>query len=262
MVGEKGAKNCHTMKPNDESHKSLMLCLCGNGDVLKPLLILEESFPLVGEGEADLLPENMLLSKTANGSMEKPLYVEWLQKCVLEHKSNVNPDHMSLLIIDNHSSRLSTPALELSIDNQLVQTCYPGHLTHVLQGPDVVCNKPIKASVDVVKQNNVLLTGSPDISRIAFIATVENAVREVCTPSIVKKAFEKTGVIPFNPSVIDLSRYPSSVQSEESESPVKVTCSTCRKENVDLHPLVKQNIIPKHLADTLIYTPPPEKNTF
>jgi len=32
-----------------------------------------------------------------------------------------------------------------------------------------------------------------------------------------------------------------------------------RKENVELHPLVRQNIIPKHLADVFFYTPPLEK---
>ena len=39
------AKHVYTGKGNDESHKTLMLGICGNGDILKPLIILEESFP-------------------------------------------------------------------------------------------------------------------------------------------------------------------------------------------------------------------------
>ena len=46
-----------------------MLTVCGNGDVLKPLIILEDSFPLIGEGESNNLPEGILLSKTKNGSI-------------------------------------------------------------------------------------------------------------------------------------------------------------------------------------------------
>ena len=71
VVGRKGAKHIYTRKSADESHKTLMLGVCGNGDTLKSLVILEKSFPLIGEGEAEHLPENILLSKTTKGSMEK-----------------------------------------------------------------------------------------------------------------------------------------------------------------------------------------------
>ena len=30
-----------------------MLGICGNGEVIKPLIILEKSFRLIGEGESD-----------------------------------------------------------------------------------------------------------------------------------------------------------------------------------------------------------------
>ena len=67
-----------------------MLAVCGNNHVLKPLIILENSFPLIGEGEASLLPEEILISKTPKGSMEKDLFYGWLQKAVVEHKLKVN----------------------------------------------------------------------------------------------------------------------------------------------------------------------------
>ena len=34
----------------------------------------------------------------------------------------------------------------------------------------------------------------------------------------------------------------------------------CRVNNVALHPLVKQKLIPKRLADVFVYTPPPNKS--
>ena len=69
-----------------------MLGVCGNGDFLKPLIILEKSFPLHGEGEIDHLPENFLLSKTEKGSMEQNLFYEWLERAVIPHKQTVNPE--------------------------------------------------------------------------------------------------------------------------------------------------------------------------
>ena len=44
-----------------------------------------------------------------------------------------------------------------------------------------------------------------------------------------------------------------------TDSPVKATCSTCCVNNVELHPLVRQGIVPKHLTDCFNYTPPPTK---
>ena len=48
-----GAKQVYLRKACDESHKILMLGICGSGEVMKTLIILEKSFPLVGEGESD-----------------------------------------------------------------------------------------------------------------------------------------------------------------------------------------------------------------
>ena len=39
---------------------------------------------------------------------------------------------------------------------------------------------------------------------------------------------------------------------------MRATCSTCRKNNISLHPLVKQGCIPKKLANVFTYCPPPE----
>ena len=85
-----------------------MLGVCGNGDFLKPLIILENPFPLDGEVEVDHIPENILLSKTEKGSMEQNLFYEWIKRAVIPHKQTVNPDGKTLLIVDNHGSRFST----------------------------------------------------------------------------------------------------------------------------------------------------------
>ena len=96
-----GATHAHVRKPSDESHKTL-LAVCGNGDVLKSLIILEKSFPMLDNEEAEFLPEETLFSKTENSLMEKELFVEWLKHSVVPHKMKVNPDGKSLLILDNH----------------------------------------------------------------------------------------------------------------------------------------------------------------
>ena len=91
-----------------------------------------------------------------------------MKHSVIPHKMRINPDTISLLIIDNHGSRFSTDAIDLCLKNKIEVLCYPGHLTHILQGPDVL-NKPLKTNVDAMIQNNMLLTGNSMINRLNFI---------------------------------------------------------------------------------------------
>ena len=109
----------------------------------------------------------------------------------------------------------------------------------------------------------MVLNGN-DLSRIHFISIIDHAVKEICTEDLVKKAFEATGVIPYDPSRIELSNFPSSSSSCESEtltkSPIKALCQSCLRNNVDLHPLVTQGVIPRKLANVFTYTPPQDKS--
>ena len=121
--------------------------------------------------------------------MEMHFLAEWLDAAVVHHKVEVNPDSVSLLIVDNHTSRFSTEAIDLCKDNKIEMLCYPGHLTHILQGPDVVLNKPISTIVDDMVYNNPLISGNSDLSRVAFMTIIKHAVEKVCTKENVMKAF-------------------------------------------------------------------------
>ena len=150
---------------------------------------------------------------------------------MIAHKLQVNPDDVSSLILDNHGSRFSSRAIDLCIEHNIQMICYPGHLTHVLQGPDVVLNKPIPTQVENMVYSNPIISGNSDLSRVAFMAIIDQAVKTVCTEEAVKMAFSATGIIPFDPKRIDLTRFPSSRPApvEASiESPVKATSPECR----------------------------------
>ena len=159
VIGCNGAKHVYFRKANDESHKTLMLGICGNGEVIKPLIILEKSLPFVGEGESNHIPQKTLLCKSNKGSVEKDVFCQWLENSVTPHKQLVNPNDFSLLLLDNHGSRFSVDAIEICTENKIEMLYYPGHLTHILQGPDVVLNKPISSIVDQIIHKKSIISG-------------------------------------------------------------------------------------------------------
>ena len=162
--------------------------------------------------------------------------------------------------LDNHGSRFSVDAIEICTENKTEMLCYLEHLTHILQGPDIALNKPISSVVDKMIHNKPIVSGNSDISRNTFMAIIDNAVKTAYTKENVLKTFSATGVIPYNPNKIDLSQFPSSLAgTDQSGTPIKVTSSSSRLQDAELHPLVKQSIISKHLAQVFTCTLPPSK---
>ena len=85
-------------------------------------------------------------------------------------------------------------------------------------------------------QNNPLISGNSDLTRVAFMGIIDHAVKNVYTKENVSKAFSATGVIPFNPQKIDVSSFPSSSaarEAMEAESPLKARFSECHRKDVN-----------------------------
>ena len=66
-------------------------------------------------------------------------------------------------------------------------------------------NKPISSIVDKVIHNKPVINGNNDISRIAFMAIIDHAVKSAHTKENVVKVFSATGVITYNPNKTEKS---------------------------------------------------------
>ena len=107
----------------------------------------------------------------------------------------------------------------------------------------------------------VSISGSSDISRIAFILSVHFwtkwlSVRVQCSENCmlkenILKAFSATGVIPYYPNKIDFSHIPSSLAGTRQSGSPKTTSSLCILQDIELHPLIKQGVILKHPTQIL-----------
>ena len=109
---------------------------------MKPLIILDKSFPLLRCGEAELIQGDIFQTKPEKGALEIHVFT-WIRDTVMPHNHLVDPNENSLLLVDNYGSRFSVEGADFSVSNNIEILTYSGHLTHILPGPDVVLNKPI-----------------------------------------------------------------------------------------------------------------------
>lgn len=100
-----------------------------------------------------------------------------------------------------------------SREDNVVILGYPPHCTHALQGLDVLCFGPLKKAfhADVREFERLHLRG---LQKEDFAGVFGAAFLRVFQPALIKKAFEVTGIYPFNPKVITTDKL----------APSKTTC--------------------------------------
>jgi hypothetical protein len=125
--------------------------------------------------------------------------------------------------------------LDYARDHNIHVLCYPAHSTHVYQGLDVVVFSPLKHSWTEERDN---FEGSTRqrITKQNFVSIYGRAHRKVLTPELVRMAFEKTGIWPYNPNVVTKEMMAPSLETSSQghlplfqPSPVRAVSSMMRQ---------------------------------
>src|SRR5271156_6508978 len=179
-----------------------------------------------------------------------------------------------LLLVDGHSSHYTMAFLEYARNNRIVILCYPSHSTHVYQGLDVVIFSVLKRTW-IDERDKFERQGSV-VTKLNFMSVYARAHGRAFTKDNILAAFEKTGVVPFNPDVVtedmmapSLETSKSSVLPLEFPSPVKemmdlISHHQARKhkrteddayEDQNNTPQASSTISKANLTDSPTYTP-------
>jgi hypothetical protein len=109
-------------------------------------------------------------------------------------------------------------------------TCLP-HTTHLVQPLDVVVFQPYKHYYrDAVARST--RTGYTQFDKIEFLAAIESIQNQTFKESTIKSAWRKTGIIPFNSSIIldqlppieppEINRYYDPSEFDRPQTPPKL----------------------------------------
>jgi len=125
-----------------------------------------------------------------------------------------------LLIVDGHNSHYTITFLQVAREHKIIVICYPAHGTHLYQGLNVVVFAVLKLHLSQERDKWFCTTGQP-IDKNNFLRILSEAYVFALTPENVKTAFRKTGIVPFNPSVITADMLATSKEtSTEAHLPV------------------------------------------
>lgn len=116
-----------------------------------------------------------------------------------------------LLLVDGHASHFTFSFLDYARKHNIHVLCYPSHGTHVFQGLDVVVFSVLKREWTTARTN--FERKGKKVKKTNFLTVYGEAHVKALTPDLIRAAFKKAGVVPFNRSIVTQEMMAPSLES-------------------------------------------------
>ena len=164
-----------------------------SGSSCKPMILLPGKV-------ASSLPDHtmqcffFITGHTTKGWMTKALFTEWVKSILLPYvlvtrASLQTPYAPACLILDSHSSRRNSEALEMMRSNGITAFTIPAHSSHLMQPLDLTAYGTLKC---ILKRQRIFL------DPMRHLESLEKALSQAACPSSVREGFRLSGIFPLN----------------------------------------------------------------
>lgn len=141
------------------------------------------------------------ISLSKNSWTDNKLGLNWLQTCFEPATARHLIGEYQLLIVNGHSSHVSSEFIIYAKSKKIECFCLPAHTTHLLQPLDVGVFSLLASSY---KKHLESLTrfSTYNIDKVNFLTIVQKARKEAILIKNIQSAWRATGLIPFNPFAV------------------------------------------------------------
>jgi len=172
----------------------VLACVNAAGSSLPALMIFNRLRPEYKLG-AD---EDTMFAQQKSGWMNGEICERWLETHFIKYAPPVRP---LLLVFDGLKAHISLKLIEVAEKNKILLYCLPPHSSHLLQPLDVSVFGPLKVGWRRVASTFTHLSGRP-INAFNFARLFKIAWNTSITPSIIAGGFKRSGIHPFNRTVV------------------------------------------------------------
>lgn len=212
---------------NNRELVTLVEAISSDGSAITSMVIVKAA--TVMEHWAVDLPDDYLIAVSESGYSNGKLALDWLQHFNKQTEKR-RKGAWRLLLVDGHGSRETREFVKYAEDHMIQIFALPSHTTHILQPLDVGCFQPLKwyhwCCLDWAAR-----TGSKDISKADFMATLEEIRRLTFTRTTILSGWRRTVISPYNPEFVlaQLRRQEECNSSDDERSPTPPLYLIARK---------------------------------
>lgn len=188
-------------------HITIVTCVSAAGFAMPNLLILpRKEFPASLQSFA----REFVWAGTEGGWMTQTIFEEWIEKVFIPNANKTRHEIQSdsttrpriLLITDSHSSRRSSIAIRLLMQQAVDLITLPSHSSHLTQPLIRGVFRIFKSAMEKNLSETVPYSQCPMEN---VVLCVQDAMQQATTRLRIMEAFEVAGVWPLNPEKIFLS---------------------------------------------------------
>ena len=192
---------------------SIIEAVSATGKVIRPFII----FKGVNQQKAwhDAYPEASIAC-SLNGWTDNEIGLGWLQFFEKE-SAKTQQGQYRLLILDGYASHITSAVIQYCLDHKIILLCLPPHTMHVLQPLDVGLFAPLATAYKANIRSITRLGASYSVDKVDFLEQYQKARASAFSILNIRKAFEKTGLLPYNPDRI-LDFFPTTPSSTPPKS--------------------------------------------
>lgn len=197
VLARQGQKQVGSITSGERGELTTVVCtVSASGNHLPPMMI----FPRVNMQHHFMF--GALAGTKGCASKSGWMTVELFAGAYLDHLiayTKCTKSDPILLILDNHGSHVSIPAIQKSKDNGIVLLTIPPHTSHKLQPLDISVYGPFKSYFNKAMDDWMRNNPPPNQVRIINMsALVKYAMINSMTPRNIIAGFEKAGIYPLN----------------------------------------------------------------
>jgi hypothetical protein len=228
---------------------TLLACICADGTALDPAIIYQSASSLLQDSWLQAFePSNRVyFSSSSSGWTNNDIGLVWLKQ-VFDRSTKAKAQlSYRLLILDGHGSHLTKEYINHCDQNRILLMIYPPHSTHMLQPLDVVMFKPLSSAYSgEVAAFMERCQGLTSMSKRDFYPMFMTVWKALFKEDTILKAFEATGLSPFEPEVIlkRFNKQPTQGSSSNSDSSA-LSASNWRKTESLIRQVVKDRGDPR-----------------
>ncbi|KIL70546.1 hypothetical protein M378DRAFT_49547, partial [Amanita muscaria Koide BX008] len=198
VIGRQGKKVQHQQRSGGRENMTVLVTICADGTSLAPAVIFKGMGYQTSWKQEN--PLNAFLGYQKKGYIDGEIGVEWIKQFDAQTREKAT-GRRRLLLVDGHNSHFTLGFIRYSRENKIEVVCYPSHSTHLYQGLDVVIFSILKRcwseARDMFERQR-----RGKVNKTNFLKIYAEAHVKTLTPENIHAAFQKTGIVPFNPAVI------------------------------------------------------------
>ena len=280
-VKRKRRKHTYQQQMFTSDHITAHLCGSAAGRFLPTMVIFEGSLP--HREYKDRISGDWQFAISEDGYMNRKLFAVWFKRIFVPNCGRKPP---VVLVMDNHSSHISIPVIELAMKESITLIGLPAHTTHLLQPLDVGPLKdkitPVSTSLGFVNKSLVIgksempivlnhaidqkqhLVSRKHSGKLVFILWTEVPFHRVSLYQILSRRIESENSTERGKqgkeNAEEVENTTKHDKEKEQEETVKsLTCDKCGAFTWE-NPILKKGLVPKSLAKFML--PPPAGNVF